>query len=139
MVKVVRLPAPLGRLLLCSLFIWAGYAKLVKSGSDRPVFRFRRRPGAGFDGMGRHCYRTGRRLAILVGFKTRLVAGILAIWCLITGIAVHLAAGMHSADAMVAYDNMIHFYKNLVMAGGQLYVVAFGAGALSIDNGVRPR
>jgi putative oxidoreductase len=29
---------------------------------------------------------------------------------------------------------MIHFYKNLAMAGGLLYVVAFGAGALSLDN-----
>jgi putative oxidoreductase len=58
---------------------------------------------------------------------------------LITGIAVHLAAGMHSADAVGAYDNMIHFYKNLVMAGGLIYVVAFGAGALSVDNRVRLR
>jgi uncharacterized membrane protein YphA (DoxX/SURF4 family) len=32
---------------------------------------------------------------------------------------------------------MIHFYKNLAMAGGLLYVTAFGAGALSIDNGLR--
>ena len=29
---------------------------------------------------------------------------------------------------------MINFYKNLVMAGGFLYVFAFGAGALSIDK-----
>jgi uncharacterized membrane protein YphA (DoxX/SURF4 family) len=31
---------------------------------------------------------------------------------------------------------MIHFYKKLVMAGGFLYVVAFGAGPLSIDNAI---
>jgi uncharacterized membrane protein YphA (DoxX/SURF4 family) len=29
---------------------------------------------------------------------------------------------------------MINFYKNLVMAGGFLYVFAYGAGALSVDN-----
>ena len=29
---------------------------------------------------------------------------------------------------------MIHFYKNLVMAGGFLYVFAYGAGAISVDN-----
>jgi uncharacterized membrane protein YphA (DoxX/SURF4 family) len=29
---------------------------------------------------------------------------------------------------------MINFYKNLVMAGGFLYVVAYGAGAMSIDG-----
>jgi len=30
---------------------------------------------------------------------------------------------------------MIHFLKNVMMAGGLLQIVAFGAGALSIDNG----
>jgi putative oxidoreductase len=29
---------------------------------------------------------------------------------------------------------MIHFLKNLMMAGGLLQIVAFGAGALSLDN-----
>ena len=28
---------------------------------------------------------------------------------------------------------MTNFYKNLVMAGGFLYVVAYGAGAISVD------
>jgi hypothetical protein len=39
---------------------------------------------------------------------------------------VHLVAG--------DFNNMIHFYKNLVMAGGFLYVMAYGAGAMSIDG-----
>jgi uncharacterized membrane protein YphA (DoxX/SURF4 family) len=29
---------------------------------------------------------------------------------------------------------MIHFYKNLVMAGGFLYVTTYGAGPMSIDG-----
>jgi putative oxidoreductase len=29
---------------------------------------------------------------------------------------------------------MIHFLKNLMMAGGLLQIVAFGAGSLSVDN-----
>ena len=29
---------------------------------------------------------------------------------------------------------MIHFLKNVMMAGGLLQIVAFGAGALSIDS-----
>jgi len=32
------------------------------------------------------------------------------------------------------FNNMIHFYKNLVMAGGFLYVMTYGAGAMSIDG-----
>jgi len=51
---------------------------------------------------------------------------VLALFCLVTGFAIHLPAG--------DLPNMINFYKNLVMAGGFLYVFAYGAGALSVDN-----
>jgi putative oxidoreductase len=65
-------------------------------------------------------------LAVLVGFKARWAAAMLALFCLGTAFGVHLPAGDSA--------NMIHFYKNLVMAGGFLYVVAYGAGVISIDG-----
>jgi putative oxidoreductase len=37
---------------------------------------------------------------------------------------------------MVALDKTFHFYKNLSLAGGLIYVVAFGVGRFSIDNRV---
>jgi len=36
-------------------------------------------------------------------------------------------------------DNMMNFYKNLVMAGGFLYVINFGAGTISFDEGLTAR
>jgi putative oxidoreductase len=65
-------------------------------------------------------------MALLVGFKTRWAAALLAQLCVGTAFGVHLPIGDQ--------DNMIHFYKNLVMTGGFLYVIAFGAGAVSIDG-----
>jgi putative oxidoreductase len=65
-------------------------------------------------------------LMILVGFQARWVALVLALFCLDTGFGIHLPVGDQA--------NMINFYKNLVMAGGFLYVVAYGAGAMSVDN-----
>ena len=65
-------------------------------------------------------------LGILVGFKIRWAAAALVLFCLGTGFGVHLPAG--------DLDNMIHFYKNLVMAGGFLYVMTYGAGVMSIDG-----
>jgi putative oxidoreductase len=41
-----------------------------------------------------------------------------------------MAAHYHPADAA----QMIHFWKNVCMAGGFLQVVAFGAGRLSADR-----
>ncbi len=118
---------PVGRLLMSSLFIWGGIGKLTNvSGTIL--------------GFGGHYHlplpevATGIAiavellggLAILVGFKARWAAAVLAIWCLITGFAFHLPVG--------DVPNMINFYKNLVMAGGFLYVVAYGPGGLSIDG-----
>jgi putative oxidoreductase len=65
-------------------------------------------------------------LGVLVGFKIRWAAAALVVFCLGTGFGVHLVAG--------DFNNMIHFYKNLVMAGGFLYVMTYGAGAMSIDG-----
>jgi len=65
-------------------------------------------------------------LALLVGFRTRWAAALLALVCLGTPFGVHLPNG----DS----ENMINFYKNLVMTGGFLYVIAHGAGGMSIDK-----
>ena len=64
-------------------------------------------------------------LAILVGCQTRWVA--LAM-CLYT-----LAAAYYFHAHFDDQNQTIHFMKNLSMAGGFLYVFAFGAGAISID------
>ena len=66
-------------------------------------------------------------LALLAGFYSRWAAALLVLVCLGTAFGVHLPAGDQ--------DNMIHFYKNLVMTGGFLYVIAFGPGGLSLDRG----
>jgi putative oxidoreductase len=131
--NIARYLPPLARLLLSSLFIWAGYAKLMAPSVTAQYF-------AGIPAPGLMVWvavivELVGGLAILVGLKARLVAAILAVWCLVTGFAVHFVAASSSADPMAAYNDMIHFYKNMVMAGGFLYVIAFGAGALSFDNG----
>ena len=64
-------------------------------------------------------------LALLVGFQTRIAAGALAIFSLVA------AFGFHSNFADL--DQFIHFFKNVAMSGGMLQVVAFGAGAWSLD------
>ena len=68
----------------------------------------------------------GGGLLLLLGIKTRLTAVALAIFTVATALAFH-------AD-FADQNQMIHFLKNVMMAGGLLQIVAFGAGALSIDN-----
>ncbi len=67
--------------------------------------------------------------ALVLGYRTRLVAGILAIFSLATAISFHA----NLADQ----NQFIHFFKNIAMAGGLLQVVSFGAGRLSLDAKLR--
>jgi putative oxidoreductase len=117
---------PLGRLLMSSLFIWAGFGKLMNPGGTAQYFASYHLPAPDVLVWIVIIIELIGGLMILVGFQTRWVALVLAIFCLITAFGIHLPTG--------DMPNMIHFYKNLVMAGGFLYVFAHGAGALSVDN-----
>jgi putative oxidoreductase len=118
--------APLGRLLMSSVFIWAGIEKLRNPGGTAQYFAGVHIPVPDVAVWVVIVIELIGGIALLVGFQTRWVAAVLAIFCLVTGFGVHLPVG--------DVANMTHFYKNLAMAGGFLYVVAFGAGGLSVDG-----
>jgi len=67
----------------------------------------------------------GGGIALLLGFQTRLVALLLAGFCIITGLIFH-----SGADQM----QQIMLMKNFAMAGGLLAFTMFGAGRLSLDG-----
>jgi putative oxidoreductase len=128
----VYLPA-LGRILLSGLFIVGGYDKLANPSGTAQFFASEGVPVPGFTVWVAIVIELIGGILFLIGFKARWVAGLLAIWCLITGFTVHLVMATASPDQMVAIDNMIHFFKNLAIAGGFLFVVTYGAGGLSVD------
>jgi putative oxidoreductase len=68
----------------------------------------------------------GGGLMLILGYQARLVAIALALFSLVAAVAFH----GNFADQ----NQMIHFLKNVMMAGGLLQIAAFGAGALSLDN-----
>jgi putative oxidoreductase len=117
---------PLARLLMSSLFIWEGVQQLRNLGGTAQYFATLHIPIPDVSVWVSIAVHLLGGLAVLVGFQTRWAAAVLVLLCLGTGFGVHLPVG--------DLGNMINFYKNLVMAGGFLYVVAFGAGAVSIDG-----
>ncbi|ACF07963.1 hypothetical protein SMa5017 (plasmid) [Sinorhizobium meliloti 1021] len=64
-------------------------------------------------------------IALILGFQTRIVALILALFSVATALTFH--------NNLSDLNQFIHFFKNIAMAGGLLQVVAFGAGRYSLD------
>ena len=114
----------LGRVLLSLIFIWAGIGKLMApsmtigyiGSSGLPL------PEVGYALA--VIVELGGGLLLLTGLLTRWVALALALFCLVTAFAFHGFGDM---------DNQIHAMKNIAMAGGFLFVAAYGAGTWSLD------
>ena len=70
-------------------------------------------------------------IALLIGFKTRPLALLLAAYTIGTGLIGHAYWTMTGAEQA---NNMIHFYKNIAIAGGFLALCAAGPGRFSLDR-----
>lgn len=116
--------ALVGRILLALIFVAAGYSKI-----------------GGYDGTLQYMQafgvpsfllpvvifaELGGGLALTFGLLTRTAAAGLAVFSIVSAFIFH----SNSADAMQG----ILFMKNIAMAGGLLYVVAYGAGKFSLDE-----
>src|SRR5258708_4131539 len=115
-----------GRILIGLPFAMSGLGKLAAIGSTTELIRAAGLPLPPVTLAAAIAVELGGGLALIAGFRTRFVAGVLALFALAT------AAAFHSNFA--DQNQMIHFLKNVMMAGGLLQIVAFGSGALSIDN-----
>ena len=65
-------------------------------------------------------------IGVLIGFMTRYAAWLLALFCLVAAVFFH----RDFADL----NQMIHFMKNLAIAGGFLALSVAGPGKLSVDR-----
>ncbi|CAN0625112.1 putative inner membrane protein [Burkholderia multivorans] len=71
-------------------------------------------------------------IALLVGFYTRPLALLLAFYTVGAALIGHHFWTMTGGEQM---NNMIHFCKNIAIAGGLLALCAAGPGRFSIDRG----
>jgi putative oxidoreductase len=115
-----------GRVLIGVIFVMSGLSKLGAYGDIVAGISAAGLPLAPLGFAVAVVVEVGFGLLLLIGYRTRLVALSLAIWCVVTAVFFH----RNFAD-----QNMfIHFLKNLMITGGLLQIVHFGAGALSLDN-----
>lgn len=126
MTSVQRYLPVLGRVLLAVLFVMSGISKLTDPAGTIGYIQSAHLPLPNIAyGIALAVELLGGIL-LVVGYRTRLVALVLAVFTVAAAIGFHA----HFADQ----NQMIHFMKNIAITGGLLQVVAFGAGAFSLDS-----
>ncbi len=115
-----------GRILASAIFILGGYGKASAMAGTVAYLGNQGVPSPELVYYAVVAIELGGGLLFLLGFQTRVVALLLALWCVATAMIGH-------ANFSVA-GNMIQFEKNLSMAGGFLAFVAAGGGAISLDR-----
>ncbi len=114
-----------GRIFLSLMFILAGFSKLTAIAGTAGWFESLGIPAPTIAVVVSGLVELVGGLAILVGFKTRVAALVLAIFT----VAATLIAHTNLADQV----QQLFFMKNLAVTGGFLILAAVGAGAYSVD------
>ncbi|WP_072390455.1 DoxX family protein [Hyphomicrobium sp. CS1BSMeth3] len=114
----------IGRLLLAALFLLEGWSKL--RGYDAAVAYMNRFGVSGALLPAVIALELGGGLMIAVGWQTRLAAAALAAFCILTAVIFH----GNVADR----SQILHFEKDLAIAGGFLVLAVAGAGRWSVDH-----
>lgn len=115
-----------GRLLIGLPFTMSGLSKLAAYGTTTAMIGAAGLPLPPLAFVVAVAVELGGGLLLIAGVRARLVASALALFALATAVSFH----SNFADQ----NQMIHFLKNIMMAGGLLQIVGFGAGAISFDN-----
>lgn len=115
-----------GRILLAAIFLWSGLGKVLDPAS---ALGYIGSVGLPLPALGLGIAIVAELaggVALVLGYRTKLVAALLAVFSIATALVFHSAFGDQ--------NQLIHYFKNVAMAGGLLQVAAFGAGPIGIDS-----
>lgn len=124
MTNLIKFASPTGRALLVSVFLLSGLNKLGAIEATQGYMASVGLPG--FMLFPAIALEIVAPLAIVAGFYSRLAAFLLAGFSIMTAFLFHT----DFADQI----QVIMFSKNIALAGGLLFLVSTGPGALSVNN-----
>ena len=120
-----------GRLLISTIFIFSGLNKLGAHAAMAGFAASKGLPAADLAIWLAAAVEILAGLSILLGFHARIGAWLLFFFLIPTSLVFHNFWAMQGMEKM---DNQGHFFKNVAIMGGLIFLAAFGAGAYSIDN-----
>jgi len=115
----------LGRILIGVPFLMSGLSKLGAHDGTVGYIASVGLPAASLAYIVAVAIEAGGGVLLIAGYRARLVSLVMALFSLATAIFFHNNFGDQ--------NQMIHFLKNVMMAGGLLQITYFGAGAWSLD------
>jgi putative oxidoreductase len=121
--------APIGRLLFSAIFIFSGFNHFTNAETMTGYAR-----SAGLPLPALAIYVSGTVLVvggvcILLGAFARIAAAAIATFLVLAALTVHRFWGLPPDQAAM---QMVHFWKNISMAGGALLLAYFGPGPYSV-------
>ena len=116
----------LGRILIAAPFLMSGLGKLASYGPTTQMISAVGLAPAPLGWLIAVLVEVGGGALLLIGLKVRWASLAMALFTLATAVSFH----RNFADQ----NQMIHFLKDVMLAGGLLQITYFGAGPLSLDE-----
>jgi putative oxidoreductase len=127
----------LARLALSVLFLWSGVMKLIGYAGFVGYLQSKNVPFVQIAAPIATAVEVLGGLCLVVGFRIRALGLFMAVYTVATAILGH--DFWNITDAALQRDMIIHFWKNIAIAGGFLLLFVTGAGRISIDGARAPR
>lgn len=115
----------IGRILLGALFLIAAYNKARGYGGAVGYFGRLGLPVPGLLAPLTILFEAAAGVLLIIGYQTRLVAVLVAVFCIVTALIAHTNVG----DG----NQLNHLLKNFAIAGGALALFIAGPGSQSLD------
>jgi len=119
----------IGRILIALIFILSGFSKIGGFAATSGYIASKGLPLPYLVTILTIIIELGGGLLIVVGYRARLAAAALFLFTLAAAFLFH---DFWAASPDMAQNQMIHFMKNISMAGGLLFVLVHGSGPHSV-------
>lgn len=126
----------IGRVLFSLMFITAGFDKLMHFSTYAADMSGKGIEAATLVLIIAIIFELGGGLLVLLGWYTRIGAVLLFLFIIPVTYVYHNFWAMGGQEMV---NNSHHFFKNLSLLGGTLYLIACGAGHISIDGFIRKK
>jgi putative oxidoreductase len=118
------------RLMIALMFLASGYGALMDLAGASAYFGGLGLPVPYLVAIGTGLFEIAAGALLVVGFQTRIVAAVLAVFCLFATYVGHYG---QTGDAAAVFTHQQMLLKDIAVAGGLILIALYGGGMLSVD------